>query len=78
MIPNKVLLSGLAVAIIFSLVSVILPAIGADGLGLDLSWLADGDITFAELVAFLGSILVAISKPVRDQILSVMGKAPEA
>jgi hypothetical protein len=61
---NKVLLTGVAVTLLFTLLPVFLPMLGLEGL--DLSWLADGEITVGEIVAFLGAILITVSEPVRN------------
>ena len=68
---NKVLLSGLVVTLLFTLLPLLLPMIGLEGL--DYSWLADGNITVGELVAFAGSILIAISEPGRNAIKGILG-----
>ena len=73
MIPNKVLLTGIVVAIIASLAPLLVDALGLTELGIDLSWLGDGDITLAEIVAFIGTILVAVSSPVRQNIAAAFG-----
>jgi len=55
------------------LLPIISPALG----GLDLSWLADGDITLAEVVAFVGAILIAVAKRAQEKIMRAKGIMPE-
>ena len=73
MIKNRVLLTGLVVALLASAIPLIIGALDLTALGLDFSWLADGDITLPELVAFVGAILIAVSQPVRENTMSFMG-----
>lgn len=70
---RKIILSGLAVVLIATLLPVLLPLISPALGGLDLSWLADGDITLGEVVAFVGAILIAIAKRAEDKILRAKG-----
>lgn len=67
---DRVLLTGLAVAFIYSALQIILPLIGLD---VDLSWLADGDVTLGEIVNFVGVILITISNRVRPVVKHAFG-----
>lgn len=73
---NKVLVSGILVALLFTALPLILPMLPEFFQGLDYSWLADGDITPGEIVAFVGSILIALSKQGREQLAMAFSAKP--
>lgn len=74
---NKVLLSGFVVALLASLLPLLVSALNLDGLGLDFSWLGDGDITLGELLAFIGMIFIGVSQPVRENITGFFAERKE-
>ena len=73
---RTILLSGLAVVLIATLLPVLLPIISPVLGGLDLSWLADGNITLGEVVAFIGAILIAVAKRGEEKLLQARGINP--